>query len=115
MPIINFLSDIHTYWASNSTLNGALPATQVYTGLVPESLGFPYAVIVPTGGDIDSTTGKSHIGNYDFQISIYDTDPDNAMSLADTIYGQFYYGQIGSTIISCEPTAAPFMIVDPDT
>ena len=113
--IINALSDIHSYWSSNSTLDTALSHNQVYTGMVPESLAFPYAVVIPTGGEIQPTTGAGHFGSMNFQISVYDTDPDNAMNLADTIYGQFYYKAIGDSTISCEPTNHPYMVVDPDT
>ncbi len=112
---MSFLADIHSYWASNSTLNGALPATQVYTGLAPESIDFPYAVIVPLALTPTFVTGSGYFGTFSFQISIFDTDPDNVEDLANTVAGQFDYQQISALTMSCERTDGPTFMVDPDT
>lgn len=112
---MSFLADIHSYWASNGTLNSALPATSVYTGLVPESKTFPYAVIVPISLNPTYTTGSGYFGTFAFQISVFDTDPDNVESLADTIGGQFDYKPVSGPTMSCERTNGPILLVDQDT
>lgn len=112
---MSFLADIHSYWSSNSTLDSALPATKVYTGLVPESITFPYAVIVPLALTPTWTTGSGYYGTFRFQISVFDTDPDNVEALANTIAGQFDYRPVSSSTMSCERVNGPVFMVDPDT
>lgn len=99
---MSFLSDIHAHWAADSTLNTALPATQVYTGIAPETLSFPYAVITAISSVPTFTTDKPYWEGFRFQISIFDTDPDNVDSLTTTVQNAFDYQTIGSSTISCE-------------
>lgn len=112
---MSFLADIHSYWSNNSTLNGALPATSVYTGLVPESLTFPYAVIVPISSVPSFVTGSGYFSTFHFQISIYHTDPDQAEDIANTVAGCFMYQPVAAYTMSCELTNGPVFFVDPDT
>jgi hypothetical protein len=112
---MSILAELHSYWAGNSTLNTALPATKVYTGLVPEATAFPYAVVVPINMVPTFTTGQGYVETFGFQISVFDTNPDNVDALADTIAGQFDYKTISSQTISCERINGPVFVVDPDT
>src|SRR4051812_12602811 len=111
---MSFLSDIHSYWAAHATLNAALPSTQVYTGLAPESLVFPYAVITPVASAPTFTTGSPYHETFAFQISIYDTDADNVKTLTATAQAAFDYATVASSTISCIRTSSIFTI-DPDS
>lgn len=112
---MSFLSEIHAYWLANSTLNTALPASKVYTGLAPESLAFPYAVVVSIGLVPTYTTCTAYVGTFAFQISVYDTDPDNVEALASTITGQFDYQSISANTMYCLRTNGPILLVEPET
>ncbi len=113
---MSILAEVHSYWSGNSTLNTALAAAgKVWTGLAPETVSFPFAVIVPIGMVPSPTTGTGYVENFVFQISIYDTDPDNVDSLANTVAGQFDYQAISEATISCERTDGPTFMVDPDS
>jgi hypothetical protein len=112
---MSFLADIHTYIAGNATITAVLPAASIYTGLIPEGTAFPYAVITPIGLTPSPTTGSGYYEAFSFQISIFDTDPDNVEALANTVGGQFDYKTISSSAISCERTNGPVFTVDPDS
>jgi hypothetical protein len=112
---MSILAEIHSYWASNSTLNTALNASKVYTGLIPETTSFPYAVLVPLGMTVSPTTGAGYWATYAFQISVFDTNPDNCDLLGNTIAGQFDYKTISSQSMSCERVNGPVFMVDQDS
>lgn len=111
---MSFLSDIHAYWQGNATLTAALPATSVYTGLVPEGLALPYGVIVPISSVPSFTTGASYFEAFRFQISIFHSDPDLAESIAATVMAEFDYAAVSASTISCERENTIFT-ADPDT
>jgi hypothetical protein len=112
---MSILADIHAYWASNSTLDAALSHTKVYTGLAPETLAFPFAVIVPIGMIPSPLTGPGYVELFDFQISIFDSNPDNVDNLANLVTGQFDYKNITATTVSCERKNGPVFFVDQDS
>src|ERR1019366_8483533 len=101
---------------TNSVLNTALPASQLWTGIAPESVQFPYAVItsialIPTY----TTCPTSYYATFNFDINIYDTDPDNVEALAATITGQFDYKAISANTMFCSRTNGPLLSVEPET
>lgn len=112
---MSFLSDLTTYWNGNSTLTGVLPASKVYTGLVPEGTAFPYAVITPISLNPNPTTGAGYYGTFHFQISIYHTSLATLESIANTVVGQFDYRSISAATISVERLNGPVVYVDQDT
>ncbi len=111
----SFLADIHTYYSGNATLTAALPASSVYTGLVPEGQSYPYAVITSIGLNPTPTTGSGYYATFAFQISVFDTDPDNVEALCNVIAGQFDFKTISASTISCERQNGPILLVQPDT
>ncbi len=111
----SFLADIMTYYAGNATLTAALPFAKVWAGLVPEGTAFPYLVVVPMASVPTNITGPGYWETYTFQISIFDTDPDNVESVAETVKGQFDYAAISAACISCERTNGPVFVLDQDT
>lgn len=112
---MSFLADIHSYWGSNATLTSAIPAAKVYTGLIPEGTAFPYAVITPIGLVPSPTTASGYYASFNFQISVFHSNPDTVESLCNTIVGEFDYQPISATTISCERGNGPVLFVDADT
>lgn len=113
----SFLADIMTYYQNNATLTAAVPFSKVWTGLAPEGTAFPYIVVVPIASvPTNITNGQGgYWETFTFQISIFDTDPDNVESVAATIVAQFDYANISSACISCERTNGPVFVLDLDT
>jgi hypothetical protein len=83
------LSDLKTYWQNNATLQAALPVSSVFLDYVPPSVSFPYARLSVIGSLPAYVTGGSHIEDFRFQISIFNTDLDALEATADTVQGQF--------------------------
>jgi hypothetical protein len=111
-----FLADLMTYYQSNSTLTNAVPFTKVWTGLAPEKTAFPYIIFTPIASvPTFVTRDNGYWETYTFQVSVFDTDPDNVEAVAQTIQEQFDYADISATCISCERTNGPVFIVDQDT
>ena len=112
---MSFLADIHSYWQSSSTLNTALPATSVYTGLVPESQAFPYAVLTSISADSTFLTGKDYVAAFTFQVSIFSSDPDQAESIGQAVLGGLTFQPVSASTISCILTDGPILLIDQDT
>jgi hypothetical protein len=112
-----FLADLMAYYSGNSTLTAAVPFSKVWTGLVPEKTAFPYIVFTPIASvPTNVTNGQGgYWETFTFQISIFDTDPDNVESVAATVAAQFDYRTISASCISCERTNGPVFIVDQAT
>lgn len=86
------LNDVLTYWQGNSTLTAAIPYASVWTGLVPEKQAFPFAVVTIISQAPNYVTRfatNGYIETLSFQISIFDTDPDNSLAVANTVVAQF--------------------------
>lgn len=109
----SFLSDIQTHFQANAALTTALPSG-LWLGLAPSSMPFPYAVVVPIAAVPTFTTGVGYWESFSFQISVFDTDPDNVEALAGLVEAAFDYQHIGSGYISCERENYVFT-VDQDT
>lgn len=111
----SFLADIMTYWAGNSTLTNAVPASKFYTGLVPEGTAFPYVIVIPIASTPTNLTAPGYWETFSFQLSVYDSDPDNVETVCQTILGQFDYVSISAACISVERTNVPVFMVDQET
>lgn len=111
----SILAEIHAYWQSTAALDAALSHNRVWTGLAPESIAFPYACVIPLSMDQQFVTGVGYVETFQFQISIFDTNPDSCESIANTVAAQFDYKTISANTISCERVSGPFLVVDPDT
>lgn len=116
---MSFLSDIHTYWANSTALNAALPASKVYTGGVPENMTMPYGVIVNIGSKPTWLTqgptpgaGAPYFETFTFQISIYDTDPDNVETIAQVVMDEFDFKPITTETIYCQRMDSRFVSDD---
>lgn len=115
---MTIFADINSYWANNSTLNTALPATKVYSFQVPTTFvrAYPYGTITPIACVPTPTTGTGYIETFSFQISLWHDDPDALDTLANTVTGQFDYQAVaGSPTISCERSGGPVLSIDPST
>jgi hypothetical protein len=111
-------SDVVSYWQGNTALTSAIPFSNFWVGLAPEAVSFPYAVMVILGSlptYVTMGTRDGYIETFSFQISIFDTNPDNALSVAGLVVDQFEFVQISAKCISVERTNGPLFVVDMDT
>lgn len=83
------LATLKNYWANNSTLNNALAVTKLYLDFIPPQTSYPFARLTVISSIPTYTTGSGWIESFTFQISVFDTDFDNALSVSDTIDSQF--------------------------
>jgi hypothetical protein len=111
---MTILADIQTYWANNSTLNAAVPATSVYLLQVPTTFldAFPYGTITPIACVPTPTTGTGYVETFSFQISLWHSDANTLDTLANTVTGQFDYQAVVPSIVSCERSGGPVIHID---
>jgi hypothetical protein len=100
---VSGLSDIVTYWTNSTPLNAAVPITQVYTGMVPDLLSFPYASLsvineVPT----DTTSGPApDAEDFYFRVTVWDFSLANCESIMQAIRTAFHGQQINAASMMC--------------
>lgn len=95
------LANLNTYWTNNATLQGALPISSVFLGLLPPSIGttYPYAALTVVSQLPTLVTSGSHIEELRFQLALYHTDYEALCTLADTIDGQFFQQRITTSTL----------------
>ena len=107
-------ADVVSYWGGNGSLN----PTPLWAGLAPEQTAFPYAILtVISSAPTYVTNGPrdGYVEDFQFQISVYDSDPDNALAFAETVRAEFEGQSISSACMAVFRTNGPVFVVDQDT
>lgn len=99
---MSFLSELHSYWASNGTLTALIPTDKVFTGLVPDSCLMPYAVIVPISEVPTFLCGQDYYESFHFQVSLFGDDDATIESTAQTVMDELDYVSIANPTIAVE-------------
>lgn len=112
---MSLTSDIFTFWSGNTTLTATVPYNKVWQSQTPEGTAFPYVVIVPISVSNESTTGNPYYAVLKFQISLFDTNPDNIEAKLNTICSQFDRVKIATGAMDCIRVNGPITLPDVTT
>lgn len=111
-------TDVVSWFQNNSTINGVIPFASFWLGLAPEGSQFPYAVMTilsSTPSYVTNGPTDGYVEDFQFQISVYNSDPDACLSAALTIAQQLEGQSISSACMAVFRVNGPVMVVDSDT
>jgi hypothetical protein len=111
-------TDVVSWFQNNTAITAVIPFASFWLGLAPEGSAFPYAVmtiVASTPTYVTNGPRDGYIEDFQFQISVYNTDPDACLSAALTIAAQLEGQSISSACMAVWRLTGPVMVVDSDT
>lgn len=109
---MSFLSDFKTYWAANSTLNTALPATRLFLDFVPPQTVYPYCRFTVIAHTRQDTTASPHVELVNYQLGVFNTDLDALTDTVTTIIGQLDNATINAATMRNRRVNGPLPICE---